>query len=469
MDDINACLGLSHFANQLIGVGIVFAVLIGVLVDLEYRTAELVIRVFLVHLGGHGRADDELVLNGNFQNFLVCAYRYREAVLVQHEGRSCLDLTDEPSAVRHILKDEDTVLAGLGSQNSGFLCKGGFLLTEQAEERTHDQAAILVQLLADNAATDDLIGDSFAIVYGNLHQCSLLACVIEGHRILCIREDIVAVGLDFLHIELCAYGDVRSEYCMTVFPTGNSLNERILGNGTAICRCDFLGCIEAKGNGEDFTVLANAEGFVLFHDLGKVNFYLLPFIDEAGVRGGNSDLLSGIGQLHQDRIRIDDHTVGCGNLTDDELAQEQRLGDCLAAIIGGNDRHYLVFGIAERTVRGDDVLGCGDLIDCSGKPLHFIHRLVSAVRLGHRGKDLASLADGDSAFLRLIFLDHLDNGDAFLAGRVLRSHIEIDRRGVQHIAVRGLHLHQAVICAVGQLFRSKQSTVLAGIEGVNHR
>ena len=131
---------------------------------------------------------NELVLDGDLDNFLVRAYGYSVAVLVQHECGSCLDLTHDPSAEGYVLKGEDTDLIGLAGGKGGFLGELGFVFTEETEERTTDGEAVLVQLFADDSATDNLVGDRFAVIDGDLHHRGVLACILEGYGIGAVRE-----------------------------------------------------------------------------------------------------------------------------------------------------------------------------------------------------------------------------------------------------------------------------------------
>ena len=129
----------------------------------------------------------------------------------------------------------------------GFLSEHGFILTEETEERTADGEAVLVQLLADDAATDDLVFDGFAVIHGDLHhRLGVLACIVEGHGIGAVREDkwlSVAISLD---IYLCAYGQISLQIPPCRFVTGYGLNETVFGDDLAVSGGDILRASQAE-------------------------------------------------------------------------------------------------------------------------------------------------------------------------------------------------------------------------------
>ena len=437
---IDAVLGFGHLAYEEVDFGIEFAVAVHVHVDFKDGAEQLIVGVFLIHLCGLDRAGDELVLDGDLSNFLIGAYGYSVAVLVQYKCGSCLDLTDDPSAEGYVLKGEDTDLIGLAGGKGGFLGELGFVLTEETEERTADGEAVLVQLLADDAATDDLVFDGFAVIHGDLHHCGVLACIVEGHGIGAVREDIVVVGCDLLDIYLCAYGQVCPKYRLAVFAAGYGFNETVFGDDLAVSGGDVLRGIQAKLDGADLVISTDAVFLVLFQSLGKVDFYLLSFIDKGCGGCGDLDLLSGVGQLYGDGVAVQKHTVRCSDLTDFEFTKEQRLGGSRSVCARGDSGNDVAILIAERTVEGYHIFGSSDLIDRACQALDLIHGLIHAVLLCHRGEDLTGLGDGDRSFLRFVLLDHLDDGNAVFIGGVFLGHVKVDGSSIEDVTVGSLHL-----------------------------
>ena len=269
---IDAVLGFGHLAYEEVNFGIEFAVAVYIHIDFKDGSGQLIVGVFLVHLRGLDRAGDELVFDGDLDDFLIGAYGYSVAVLVQYECGSCLDLTDDPSAEGYVLEGEDTDLIGLAGGKGGFLGELGFVLTEETEERTADGEAILVQLLADDSATDDLVGDGFTVIDGDLHHHGVLACILEGYGIGAVREDIVAVGCDLLDVYLRTYGQIGCKYRLTVFVAGYSFNETVFWDDLAVSGGDVLRGIQAELDGGDFTIHTDAVILVLFQDFGEVDF-----------------------------------------------------------------------------------------------------------------------------------------------------------------------------------------------------
>ena len=437
---IDAVLGFGHLAYEEVDFGIEFAVIIHVHVDFKDGAGQLVVGVFLIHLRGLDRAGDELVLDGDLDDFLIGAYGYSVAVLVQYECGSCLDLTDDPSAEGYVLEGEDADLIGLAGSKGGFLGELGFVLTEETEERTADGEAVLVQLLADDAATDDLVFDGFAVIHGDLHHRGVLACILEGYGIGAVREDIVVVGCDLLDVYLCTYGQVGHEYRLAVLIAGYGFNETVLGDDLAVSCGDVLSSEESELYRGDLSIHADAVFLVLFQDFGEVDFHLLSFIDESCGGGRDLDLLSGVGQLYGYGIAVKDHTVGCCDFTDFEFAKEQRLGGSRSVCACGDGGNDVALLIAERTVEGYHIFGGSDLIDRTCQALDLIHGLIYAVLLHHRGEDLTGLGDGDRSFLRFVLLDHLDDGDAVFIGGVFLGHVKVDRSSIEDVTVGCLHL-----------------------------
>ena len=437
---IDAVLGFGHLAYEEINFGIEFAVAVHIHIDFKDGSGQLVVGVILVHLRGLDRAGDELVLNGDLDDFLIGAYGYSVAVLVQYECGSCLDLTDDPSAEGYVLEGEDADLIGLAGGKGGFLGELGFVLTEETEKRPADGEAVLVQLLADDSATDDLVGDSFAVIDGDLHHRGVLACILEGYGIGAVREDIVAVGCDLLDIYLRTYGQIGCKYRLAVLVAGYGFNETVFGDDLAVSCGDVLSSEESKLDGGDFAVHADSVFLVLFQDFGEVDFHLLSFIDESCGGGRDLDLLSGVGQLYGYGIAVKDHTVGCCDFTDFKFTKEQRLGGSRSVCARGDSGNDVALLIAERTVKGYHIFGGSNLIDCTCQALDLIHGLICSIRFHHSGEDLTGLGDGNCSFLRFVFFDYLDDGDAVFIGGVFLGHVKVDRSSIEDVTVGCLHL-----------------------------
>ena len=162
------------------------------------------------------------------------------------------------------------------------------------------------------------------------------------------------------------------------------------------------------------------------------------------------------------------HIAGrCGDLPDLVFAEIQGLAFGKSRFVGGHSIDDLPGRITERAVRRDNVLGGSDFIDRTCKSLDRKHRLIDAVRLGDRRKDLAALADPEHALLRRVRLCDLDHRDGVFLRGIVGGHIKIDRLAVQRIAVGSGNLDQRIARAVFQLFGRDKIAVAVGIKGVN--
>ena len=162
------------------------------------------------------------------------------------------------------------------------------------------------------------------------------------------------------------------------------------------------------------------------------------------------------------------HIAGrCGDLPDLEFAEIQRFAFGKPRFVGGHGIDNLSGHITKRTVRRDDVLGSGDLIDRPREPFDRKHRLIDAVRLGDGRKDFTAFADPDHAFLRRVRLCDLDHRNGVFLRGVVGGHIKIDRLAVQRVAVGCGNLHQRISRAVFQLFGRNEIAVAVGIKGVD--
>lgn len=85
----------------------------------------------------------------------------------------------------------------------------------------------------------------------------------------------------------------------------------------------------------------------------------------------------------------------------------------------------------------------------------------------HRRKNLTGLGDRDDALLWHIGFGHFNDGNAALFLRGILGHIEIDRLGIDDIAVGSLNLNQSIAGAIFKRFGGNQITLIVGIESVD--
>ena len=89
---------------------------------------------------------------------------------------------------------------------------------------------------------------------------------------------------------------------MTAFIKGNDLNQTVRRNGLSVCGCEFLCRIQSKGHIKDFSILANAVGFINGKALDEVDFNTLSFIIERSSRFRYINILSCIHKLNSLRL-----------------------------------------------------------------------------------------------------------------------------------------------------------------------
>ena len=78
----------------------------------------------------------------------------------------------------------------------------------------------------------------------------------EGHRVLLLGENVVAVGADFLDI-VAAKGNIAPERGLSVFAKGQNLNETVRRNDSTVCCGEFLYGIEAEGHSRKLVIYAD--------------------------------------------------------------------------------------------------------------------------------------------------------------------------------------------------------------------
>ena len=99
-------------------------------------------------------AANEFVLDGNENSLAVLGDFYLDRCFIEHIAGCRPQLTDDPFPVPDIFKAEFTVTVRLGYTHGSFLGKLRFAFTEQAEYRTGDHIAVLVELGTLNIAAD---------------------------------------------------------------------------------------------------------------------------------------------------------------------------------------------------------------------------------------------------------------------------------------------------------------------------
>lgn len=146
LDLVNAALKLGHRAKQHI-VLIQFAVTIGIGINLEYRTRELVVWIVLIHLCQPNVSTDAVVDKGDFHNLVHLADIHGDFFLGEYKAFRAFDFTDNPSAIRYFLKRKTTVLCGYGSRNRCFLGKFSSASLKDADCRTAQSVSVLIGFL----------------------------------------------------------------------------------------------------------------------------------------------------------------------------------------------------------------------------------------------------------------------------------------------------------------------------------
>ena len=97
---------------------------------------------------------NEFVLDGDENGFAVLGDFYLDRRFIEHIPGRRLQLTDNPLSVPDIFKAELTGAVRLRYTHGSFLSKLRFAFTEQAEYRTGDHIAVLVELGTFNVAAD---------------------------------------------------------------------------------------------------------------------------------------------------------------------------------------------------------------------------------------------------------------------------------------------------------------------------
>ena len=312
---------LGHLTYKQVNFRIEFAIAVYINIDFKDSTAERILGILLVHLNGFDRSGNELIFDGNLHDLLILGNGNSIAVFVQNESRGRLDFSDDPSTERYILKVENTNFIGLAGKDCRILGEHSFILIEEAEQCSADREAILIQLLADNTATDHFIFDGIAVIDVLSDGIGGLIFVIKGHLVNTVGKNIVAIGCVFLNIDLCTHGNICSKSDLSVGITSGNFDECILGDSLAVCGSHFFCCEHSKFHTSDFICVANSEDIILFKRLDKIDYYLLTLVIERGRSCGDLYIFSGIGQFYSNRFSIQNHSVRGRNFGCHILAQ----------------------------------------------------------------------------------------------------------------------------------------------------
>ena len=217
---------------------------------------------------------------------------------------------------------------------------------------------------------------------------------------------------------------------MTAFIKGNDLNQTVRRNGLSVCGCEFLCGVQAKGHIKDFPVLANAVGFINGKALDEVDFNTLSFIIERSIRFRYINILSCIHKLNRMDFLIQHHSIRSCDFLNLIFSEIQFFGFCCTVLSCRNGIHNLALVCSDRSVQSDNILGCGNLIDCTLKTADRENRLIQSLIACHGAEYLARLFYGNCTFLCHIGAYYLNNGNAAFFLGIFLHHIKINRLGI---------------------------------------
>ena len=421
-------------------------------------------------------ATDKLVDDFHLNDLTVCTDSDGIDGVIQYETGRCFDLTDIPSTVRDVSKRKAAIFGRSDSHNRIFFCKLAVVRAEQANQRTAEGVAVLIDLFAGNGAVNQVILNGFSFIGADFHDGNILTGVFKGHGVFGIGEDIVAVGGKLFYI-VATKRQVGLDRCHPVLIQRDDLNQSVCGNECAAGADDFLGGKQAKGDILHLAVCADTEGFVLLNGFHKTDFHLLTLVFKGSRRFGNGNALTGVDKPNGMWFGIEHHPVGCCDLSHLIFAEIEFTAHGCAGYIGCNRVHDLALLISDSAVLRDNILCGDDLIDRTGKSTLFILRLIDGGQFvsafiyaaddGNAKEHLAGFFHGDGAFLCHIGLIHFYyRNPAFFCGIILRD-IEVHGRFIEDIAVGSLYLYNRVSLSKGQLFRRDKRTFCIGVEHIN--
>ena len=152
---------------------------------------------------------------------------------------------------------------------------------------------------------------------------------------------------------------------MTVLIKEDDLNQTIRRNNRAVCGGQFFGGIQTERNILDFAVAAYAVCFVHFKALDYVDFHTLTLIVKLRACFCHFNFLPCIHKLHGMGFIIQHHAIRGGHFPYLILSEIKLLRFRCSVLASGKRVHNLAFLGSYRAVCRDDVLGCGNLINCS--------------------------------------------------------------------------------------------------------
>ena len=120
---------------------------------------------------------------------------------IEYKGRGRFQFPHDPVAVRHIEKSKYADFVGFRCQQGGFLGEGGFFWPEQPKQDAADAEAVLIDLLAQDAAADEVVFNGHAVVDKDVNNRHILVGIFEYHRIFLVADLIMLVGAVLLHIQ----------------------------------------------------------------------------------------------------------------------------------------------------------------------------------------------------------------------------------------------------------------------------
>ena len=369
-------------------------------------------------------------------------------------------------AVRDILKGKAAVLAGGYGKQRVFFGKFLGIRPEQAHHCA-GQLHILSNLCAlaifhtVNAPTEQVVGNSLALIDKNLYQRRLLARILKDYRIFGIGKHIGAVCGALLHI-IAAKRKVRGKASVIaarlICGNGDHFQKPACRDHAAICRRQVSGSIQAKGNMFVFLAKTNAKEFICFQSFEQGNIDLLALVIKTDSSLCNIHGLTRIGKLRIFRRGVYDHASRRLPFFQAIAAQVQKPALCRSVIPGGKGFHNRIFCRTQRTVAGINILVGNHIIDRAGQPHDFIHRLIQTFVLLDGSEYLTGLSDGELSLLRHVILCHRDNGLASINGK---RH----RLTGKDITVRRCHLIKLIIPGM-QRFRQHEPAFVRNIEGI---
>ena len=116
----------------------------------------------------------------------------------------------------------------------------------------------------------------------------------------------------------------------------------------------------------------------------------MALIVELGRGFGDLDGFARIGQLDGLGRAVQHHAVGRFCFSDGILSEVQCFAFRRAVFIGGYGVNNRILGIAQSSVRRDNILGGGDFIGCPCEGFICKHKAVYAVRFRSREENLTA-------------------------------------------------------------------------------